>query len=85
MSAEQSRDVLRRSLMSRLQQRMAQNGGDGRPHFVICGGDALAYTLAEELSKAGHRIRITVVLPHKVRANVPDPGTLRGAGPEMAG
>jgi Trk K+ transport system NAD-binding subunit len=78
MSAEPSRDVLRRSLMSRLQQRMAQNGGDGRPHFVICGGDALAYTLAEELSKAGHRIRITVVLPHKLRANMPDPGILRG-------
>jgi Trk K+ transport system NAD-binding subunit len=78
MSAQPSRELLRRSLMSRLHQRMAQNGGDGRPHFVICGADALAYTLAEELSKAGHRIRITVVLPHKMRAAVPDPETLRG-------
>ena len=77
MSAETSRDLLRRSLMSRLQQRLAQNGGDARPHFVICGGDALAYTLAEELSNAGHRIRITVVLPHKLREDVPDLGGLR--------
>ncbi len=78
MSVEPSRDLLRRSLMSRLQQRLAQNGSDGRPHFVICGGDALAYTLAEELSKAGHRIRITVVLPHKLRQDVPDLTGLRG-------
>jgi Trk K+ transport system NAD-binding subunit len=78
MSAETSRDLVRRSLMSRLQQRLAQNGGDARPHFVICGGDALAYTLAEELSKAKHRIRITVVLPHKLREDVPDLSGLRG-------
>jgi Trk K+ transport system NAD-binding subunit len=78
MSAETSRDLLRRSLMSRLQQRLAQNGGDPRPHFVICGGDALAYTLTEELSNAGHRIRITVVLPHKLRQDVPDLSGLRG-------
>ncbi|HET6533256.1 MAG TPA: NAD-binding protein [Actinoplanes sp.] len=78
MSAETSRELTRRSLMSRLQQRLAQNGGDGRPHFVICGADALVYTLAEELSTAGHRIRITVVAPHRVRDNVPDLSSLRG-------
>ena len=63
--------------MSRLQQRLA-NGADGRPHFVICGSDSLVYTLAEELSTAGHRIRITLVVPHRLRANVPDLGGLRG-------
>jgi Trk K+ transport system NAD-binding subunit len=78
MSAETSRELTRRSFMSRLQQRLAQNGSDGRPHFIICGGDALVYTLAEELSSAGHRIRITVVAPHRIRDNVPDLGSLRG-------
>lgn len=78
MSVEQSRDLTKRSLMSRLQHRLTQNGTDGRPHFVICGGDALAYTLAEELSNSGHRIRVTVVLPHKLRSNVPDLANLRG-------
>jgi hypothetical protein len=71
MSAETSRELTRRSLMSRLQQRLAQNGDDGRPHFVICGADALVYTLAEELSTAGHRIRITVVAPHRMRGDAP--------------
>jgi len=78
MSAETSRDLTRRSLMSRLQQRLAQNGDDGRPHFVICGADALVYTLAEELSTAGHRIRITVLAPHRMRGDVPDLASLRG-------
>jgi Trk K+ transport system NAD-binding subunit len=78
MSAETARELSRRSLMSRLQQRLTQNGADGRPHFVICGADALVWTLAEELSTAGHRIRITVIAPHRVRANVPDLTGLRG-------
>src|SRR5919112_172141 len=78
MSAETARELSRRSLMSRLQQRLAQNGAGGRPHFVICGADALVWTLAEELSTAGHRIRITVIAPHRVRENVPDLTGLRG-------
>ena len=47
MSAEASRDLQRRSLVSRFRDR---NIGDGRPHVVVCGSDALVYTLAEELS-----------------------------------
>ena len=78
MSAETARELNKRSLMSRLQQRLAQNGDDGRPHFVICGADALVYTLTEELSTAGHRIRITVVAPHRVRSDMPDLNALRG-------
>lgn len=77
MSADTGRDVGRRSLVSRLQGRLTQNGAEGRPHFVVCGADALVYTLVEELSNAGHRIRITVVLPYKVRADVPDLSRLR--------
>ncbi|MEV6629927.1 NAD-binding protein [Actinoplanes sp. NPDC051470] len=77
MSADQPSGASRRGLMSRLQQRLT-NGADGRPHFVICGSDSLVYTLAEELSNAGHRIRITLVVPHRLRANVPDLGGLRG-------
>jgi Trk K+ transport system NAD-binding subunit len=69
MTAEPSRDVPRRSLVSRLRDR---NGGDARPHFVVCGSDALVYTLVEELSKAGHRIRLTVVVPPRLRSDVPD-------------
>ena len=75
MSAEPSREAQRRSLVSRLRDR---NGGDGRPHFVVCGGDALVYTLAEELSSSGHRIRLTVVVPPRLRSDVPDLNQLRG-------
>jgi Trk K+ transport system NAD-binding subunit len=69
MTAEPSREAPRRSLVSRLRER---NGGDARPHFVVCGSDALVYTLVEELSKAGHRVRLTVVVPPRLRSDVPD-------------
>jgi Trk K+ transport system NAD-binding subunit len=61
--------------VSRLRDR---NGDDNRPHFVVCGGDALVYTLAEELSNAGNRIRLTVVVPPRLRPDVPDLAQLRG-------
>ena len=63
--------------MTRLQQRLTNGVDDERPHFVICGGDALAYTLADELSNSGHRIRITLVVPHDLRAEVPNLNELR--------
>lgn len=76
MGAEPSRDQQRRSLVSRLRDR---NGdADVRPHFVVCGGDALVYTLAEELSNSGHRIRLTVIVPPRLRPDVPDLIQLRG-------
>jgi Trk K+ transport system NAD-binding subunit len=75
MSAEASRDPSRRSLVARLRDR---NGGDSRPHFVVCGSDALVYTLAEELSSAGRRIRLTVIVPQRLRSDVPDLAQLRG-------
>ncbi|MEV6494425.1 NAD-binding protein, partial [Actinoplanes sp. NPDC051633] len=78
MSADQPSTVRRRAFMTRLQQRLTNGVDDQRPHFVICGGDALAYTLADELSNAGHRIRITLVVPSESKADVPDVGKLRG-------
>ncbi len=62
--------------MSRLRER----NGDDRPHFVICGADALVYTLAEELVTSGHRIRLTVITPPDLRPDVPDFDSLRSRG-----
>jgi Trk K+ transport system NAD-binding subunit len=77
MAAEPERDATRRSLVSRLRAGRGENG-DPRPHVVVCGGDALVYTLTEELSNAGHRIRITVIVPPRLRSDVPDLTHLRG-------
>ena len=52
----------RRSVLSRLRDGL-QNGDDGRPHFVVCGSDALVYTLAEELATTAQRVRLTVIAP----------------------
>lgn len=76
MGAEPSKEVTRRSLVSRLRER----NGDARPHFVVCGSDALVYTLAEELANSGHRVRLTVITPPEVRHDVPDLADLRGRG-----
>jgi Trk K+ transport system NAD-binding subunit len=74
MTADPTRDVSRRSLVARFRDR---NGSDVQPHFVVCGSDALVYTLAEELANAGHRIRITVIVPKRLRSDVPDLSQLR--------
>ncbi|MFI5932542.1 potassium channel family protein [Actinoplanes sp. NPDC051494] len=74
MSVDPLRAGIRRSLVSRLLPR----NGDPRPHFVVCGADALVYTLAEELSNAGHRVRLTVIVPTRLRRDVPDLAGLRG-------
>ena len=62
--------------MSRLRER----NGDARPHFVVCGADALVYTLADELASPGHRIRLTVITPAQIRPDVPDFDELRARG-----
>jgi len=73
MAAEPLREPPGRSLVSRLRRNV-----DTRTHFVVCGADALVYTVAEELANAGHRIRLTVIVPVRLRADVPDLATLRG-------
>ncbi len=39
---------------------------------MLCGADALVYTLAEELANSRQRIRITVITPRRLRSDVPD-------------
>lgn len=77
MAVDPLREPIRRSLVSRLREGLPRNG-DTRPHFVVCGADALVYTVAEELANAGHRIRLTVIVPPKLRSDVPDLTALRG-------
>ncbi|MBU2663197.1 NAD-binding protein [Actinoplanes bogorensis] len=68
-------DSARRSLVARLRER----NGDARPHFVVCGSDALVYTLADELANSG-RIRLTVITPPHLRPSVPDLDDLKSRG-----
>jgi Trk K+ transport system NAD-binding subunit len=77
MSVEPTRDVSRPSLVSRLRGGLAA-GADGRPHYVVCGSDALVYTVAEELAGTGQRVRVTVIVPPKLRPDIPDLTALRG-------
>ncbi|KUL27641.1 potassium transporter TrkA [Actinoplanes awajinensis subsp. mycoplanecinus] len=58
-------------------------GGDTRPHLVVCGADALVWTLAEELANSRHRIRLTVITPHRIRPDVPDLKLLESRGVEL--
>ena len=60
-----------------------ESGADTRPHLVLCGSDALVYTLAEELANSRHRIRLTVITPHRLRADVPDLTALAERGVEL--
>ncbi|GAA0815047.1 NAD-binding protein [Spirilliplanes yamanashiensis] len=73
MTVDPWRDRARRALATRLRENLPT---DSRPHYVICGSDPLIYTIAEEL--AGHRVRVTAVVPPRMRADVPDLAALRG-------
>ena len=77
VTTESPKEVIRRSLVSRLRER---NGDDTRPHFVVCGADALVYTLADELARSGRGVRLTVITPPEIRPDVPDFGELRALG-----
>ena len=77
VATESPEEVIRRSLVSRLRER---NGDDARPHFVVCGADALVYTLADELARSGRGVRLTVITPPEIRPDVPDFGELRALG-----
>jgi Trk K+ transport system NAD-binding subunit len=73
MAVDPLREPPGRSFVTRLRRT-----ADPRPHFVICGADALVYTIAEELANAGHRVRLTVIVPTELRGDVPDLAGLRG-------
>jgi Trk K+ transport system NAD-binding subunit len=76
VATEPIREVPRRSLVSRLRER----GTDDRPHFVVCGADALVWTLAEELLNSDRPLRITVVMPPDLRPDIPDFEDLEARG-----
>ena len=50
--------------------------GDNRPHYVVCGQDALAVHLVEELLK--EPVRVTVVVPTRRPAEGPDIRSIPG-------
>ncbi|WP_430781372.1 NAD-binding protein [Actinoplanes sp. G11-F43] len=58
----------------------SESDEDTRPHLVLCGADALVFTLAEELANSRDRIRITVITPHRIRPDVPDIASLADRG-----
>ncbi|GAA0544500.1 NAD-binding protein [Paractinoplanes ferrugineus] len=68
MATEPIKDVARRSLVSRLRDR----SGDDRPHFIVCGSDALVYTVADELINSDRPLRLTVLVPPDLHPDVPD-------------
>ncbi|MBB4737741.1 Trk K+ transport system NAD-binding subunit [Actinoplanes octamycinicus] len=59
------------------------SAADTRPHLVVCGADALVWTLAEELANSRHRIRLTVITPPELRPDVPDLTVLEERGVEL--
>ncbi|GIM93526.1 potassium channel family protein [Paractinoplanes toevensis] len=65
-----------KDLVSRLRDR----SGDDRPHVVVCGSDALVYTVAEELISADRPLRITVITPPDLRPDVPNFDDLKARG-----
>ncbi|MFI5895357.1 potassium channel family protein [Actinoplanes sp. NPDC051513] len=76
MATEPAKEIPRRSLVSRLRDR----NGDDRPHYLVCGADALVWTLAEELISSGRRLRLTVIVPPDLRPDVPAFDDLQARG-----
>lgn len=76
VATEPIKDASRRSLVARLRER----NGDDRPHFVVCGSDALVYTVADELINSDRPLRLTVIVPPDLRPDVPDFDDLRARG-----
>ena len=73
-----SEEPPRRTVLSRLRGGLPNGAEDARPHFVVCGSDALVYTLAEELATTVQRIRLTVIAPSTQRPDVPELAELHG-------
>ncbi|MFY1674833.1 NAD-binding protein [Plantactinospora sp. WMMB334] len=70
----------RRAFETRLRDGLRTNG-DHRPHYVVCGQDALAVQLVTELlgnDPQGSGVRVTVVVPHRRRPDGPDIRVVRG-------
>ncbi|MDG4791428.1 NAD-binding protein [Micromonospora sp. WMMD1102] len=70
----------RRAFETRLRDGLRTNG-DHRPHYVVCGQDALAVHLVSELlgnDPQGSAVRVTVIVPHRRRPDGPDIRAIRG-------
>ncbi|MFI9528177.1 potassium channel family protein [Micromonospora rosaria] len=71
-------DIARRAVESGLRRR---GTGDPRPHYVVCGQDALVYHVVKGLLATEQRagtVRITVVVPPRRRPDNPDVRSIRG-------
>ncbi|HTF10197.1 MAG TPA: NAD-binding protein, partial [Asanoa sp.] len=69
------RNRARRAVETRLRDGLRTNG-DTRPHYIVCGHDALAYHLVNALGPA--TVRVTVVLPPGRHPTAPDIAKIRG-------
>jgi Trk K+ transport system NAD-binding subunit len=69
------RNRARRAVEARLLDGLRTNG-DARPHYIVCGHDALAYHLVNALGPA--TVRVTVVVPPGRHPTAPDITTIRG-------
>jgi Trk K+ transport system NAD-binding subunit len=78
---ERWRTKARRVFETRLRDGL-RSDGDSRPHYVVCGRDALAVRLVQELlgpDPQGANIRVTLIVPRLLpRDGVPDIHALRG-------
>lgn len=73
--ADPWRNRARRAVESRLRDGFRPNG-DNRPHYIVCGQDALAFHLVNELLK--EPVRVTVIVPSRRRLDGPDIRAIRG-------
>ena len=69
------RNRARRAVETRLRDGLRTNG-DTRPHYIVCGHDALAYHLVNALGPA--TVRVTVVMPPGRHPTAPDISKIRG-------
>jgi Trk K+ transport system NAD-binding subunit len=76
--AELWRDRARRVVETRLRDGLRTNGDVNRPHYLVCGQDALVFHLVNELLAADPQMRVTVIVPLRRRPDGPDVRALRG-------
>ncbi|GIF77078.1 NAD-binding protein [Asanoa siamensis] len=69
------RNRARRAVETRLRDGLRSNG-DSRPHYIVCGNDALAYHLVNALGPG--TVRVTVVVPPQRHRTAPDITRIRG-------
>jgi Trk K+ transport system NAD-binding subunit len=69
------RNRARRIIESRLLEGLRATG-EIRPHYVVCGHDALAYRVIKQLLDAA--VRVTVIVPRRRRSDSPDVLSIEG-------